>query len=195
MKWYAAGALMLTVVAVTGTTALVVVEETEQVVVTRFGRPVGRVISTPGLHVTSPLHGCTVFDTRVLVWEDDSIDVVTTDDQRLRVSVWALWRVSDPLLLLRTVGDECGATFRIHDVLVEVVTNAVAASPLENLVESTGMRTSASLPDAMATSGRPLIRGGLEAEILTRAAERTEGLGFELLEVRFRRICLLTVPP
>ena len=50
--------------------SLYVVDMTQQVVVTQFGRPIGQAITTPGLRIKAPfVQKANVFDKRVLEWD------------------------------------------------------------------------------------------------------------------------------
>ncbi len=76
-----------------------VVQEPEQVVVTQFGKPVGRPISTPGLKFRTPLiQTVHRFEKRFMEWDGDPNQLPTRDKRFIWVNTYARWRITDPLL-------------------------------------------------------------------------------------------------
>ena len=62
--------------------ATYIVDETEQVVVTQFGKPVGNAITTPGMKFKIPfIHTTHFFDKRYLEWDGDPNQVPTKVEQ------------------------------------------------------------------------------------------------------------------
>ncbi|SHK78011.1 protease FtsH subunit HflC [Desulfatibacillum alkenivorans DSM 16219] len=75
------------------------VDETEQVIITWFGRPVGDTITSPGLHfkLPWPLHQAVHFPKNLQEWDGDA-DKINTDDKKLLwVDTFARWKIIDPL--------------------------------------------------------------------------------------------------
>ena len=78
-----------------------VVDATEYVVRTRFGRPVA-VVTQPGLHVRVPLvDAVTRLDSRLLYFDAPSAEFLTNDKKNIVVAPFVLWRVEDPLRSLQ----------------------------------------------------------------------------------------------
>ena len=60
--------------------AFYIVNESEQVVITQFGKPVGDPITTPGLKIKKPfLETANYFDKRFLAWDGEPKQVSTRD--------------------------------------------------------------------------------------------------------------------
>ncbi len=60
-----------------------IVKETEQVIITQFGKPVGKPILHPGIHLKIPLiQKANLFDRRFLEW-DGNPNQIPTKDKRL----------------------------------------------------------------------------------------------------------------
>lgn len=172
--------------------AAFIVQETEQVIKTQFGKPVGRPISTPGLHFKIPfVQKVHKFDRRFLEWDGDATELTTKDKRFIFVDTYARWRITDPLLYFQRLRDERRAQSRLDDILEGETRNAIAKHRLVELVRSSN-RTPAqdeSLPEAASvlediTVGREQIR----LEILTNAQGRTGDLGIEILDVQLKRI-------
>ncbi|RMI09241.1 MAG: protease modulator HflC [Calditrichaeota bacterium] len=174
-----------------------VVNETEQVVITRFGKPVGGPITEPGLHFKIPfLEIANRFEKRFLEWDGDRDQVPTRDRRFIWVDTYARWRIADPLLFLQRVTNERGAQSRLDDILDSETKKAVARYDLVELIRSTN-RT----PQAMDTIDREVSseewatiqvgRNKIIQEILESSAPKTMELGIELLDLRFKRIKFL----
>ena len=169
------------------------VSETEQVILTQFGDPVGDPVVTPGLHFKVPfVQRVNVFDKRFLEWDGSPNQVPTRDRRFIWVDTYARWRITDPLLFFQRLRDERGAQSRLDDVLDGETRNAVASHDLIELVRSTNRN-----PDDVQidTEEEAVIletiergREEITREILATAAERTADLGIELLDLRLKRI-------
>jgi len=111
-----------------------VVNESEQAVVTQFGKPVGAV-SYPGLHFKIPfIQDVNRFERRILKWDGDPNQIPTKDKKFIWVDTTARWRIKDPLLFFRTVASERGAQGRLDDIIDSVVRDAVSGHLLVELV-------------------------------------------------------------
>ncbi|HFE65029.1 MAG TPA: protease modulator HflC, partial [Caldithrix sp.] len=110
-----------------------VVNETEQVIITQFGKPIGKPIITPGIHFKIPLiQNANFFEKRFLEWDGDPNQIPTKDKRFIWVDTYARWRIIDPLLFFQRLRDERGAQSRLDDILDGETRNAVAS---HNLVE------------------------------------------------------------
>ena len=169
------------------------VSETEQVIITQFGDPVGDPVTSPGLHFKVPfIQRTNVFDNRFLEWDGNPNQVPTRDRRFILVDTYARWRITDPLLFFQRLRDERGAQSRLDDILDGETRNAVAQHNLIELVRSTN-RNAADVQiesEEEAVILEPLEQGRQEItrEILQTAAGRTADLGIELLDLRLKRI-------
>ena len=169
------------------------VSETEQVIITQFGDPVGNPVVTPGLHFKVPfIQRTNVFDKRFLEWDGSPNQVPTRDRRFIWVDTYARWRITDPLLFFQRLRDERGAQSRLDDILDGETRNAVASHDLIELVRSTNRDPDDVLIDSEeeAVILETIERGRqkITREILETAAGRTAGLGIELLDLRLKRI-------
>jgi membrane protease subunit HflC len=172
--------------------AVYVVQEPQQVVITQFGKPVGEPIFDPGLKFKIPVvQKVNRFDKRFLEWDGDVNELPTKDKRFIEVDTYARWRISDPLLFFQRLRDERGAQTRLDDILDGETRNAIANHDLVELIRTTN-RTPESgefNPQDEATlvtieTGREQIR----EIVLTAAQTRTTDLGIEILDVQFKRI-------
>ena len=172
---------------------LYTVSETEQVILTQFGEPVGEPVVTPGLHVKIPfIQRRNYFEKRFLEWDGSPNQVPTRDKRFIWVDTYARWRITDPLLFFQRLRDERGAQSRLDDILDGETRNAVARHDLIELVRSTN-RDPADVPiesEEEAVILETIERGRQEItrSILETASGRTADLGIELLDLRLKRI-------
>jgi len=168
------------------------VGETEQVIITQFGHPVGEPIVSPGLHVKLPFVQVTnYFDRRVLEYEGRPTEAPTKDKFFIRIATFARWRINDPLKFFQRVQNEQGALPRIHEIVDGETRNAVSQYNLVEVVRSTNRQfEGAPPPEEEAAIQTQLEKGRarIGEEILLRAAGRTADLGIELLDMRFKHI-------
>ena len=188
---YAIVALLL-IVAVLVAASAYVVNETEQVVITQFGKPVGDPVTEPGLHFKMPfIQDLHVFDKRFLAWDGEPNQIPTAEKKFVLVDAYARWQITDPLLFLQRLRDERGAQSRLDDILDGETRNAIASNEIAELVRNTN-REAASV-EGMDVSAQRMIdirigRQKIADAILKEANGRAEGLGIRILDFRFKRI-------
>ncbi len=72
-----------------------IVKEPEQVVITQFGKPVGKARTTPGLKLKVPfIQKANYFDKRFLEWDGDPNQVPTKDKKFIFVDAYARWQIN-----------------------------------------------------------------------------------------------------
>ncbi|HEX5715865.1 MAG TPA: protease modulator HflC [Thermoanaerobaculia bacterium] len=193
IKFALIAVVALTIVAVLSG-ALFVVKETEQVVLTQFGKPVGKPINTPGLKLKMPfVQKAHAFEKRFLEWDGDPNQIPTKDKRFIWVDTYARWRITDPLLFFQRLHDEEGAQSRLDDILDGETRNTIAKHELIDLVRSTNRpfvvaEDIAELSQPEAAERVEFGRDKLTAEVLLNARRRTGDLGIEILDFRIKQI-------
>ena len=193
--------IRITVVLVAAAVAFVVlssslytVKETEQVIVTQFGKPVGRPITTPGLKLKMPFTQTVhAFEKRFMEWDGDPNQIPTKDKRFIWVDSYARWRITDPLLFFQRLRDERGAQSRLDDILDGETRNTIAKNELIDLVRSTNRpfvvaEDVAELSQPEAAEKVAHGREKLTQEVLQNARRRTGDLGIEILDFRIKQI-------
>ncbi len=169
-----------------------VIEETQQVIVTQFGRPIGEPKTEPGLSAKIPfIQKVSYFDKRYLEWDGDANQVPTKDKKFIFVDSYARWEITDPLQFFIRLRDERGAQSRISDILDGETRNAVASHDLIELVRSTNRtpeQTEEFLEELDVLESIAIGRDAIEAIVLQRANDRTADLGIRILDFRFKRM-------
>ncbi|HVR43225.1 MAG TPA: protease modulator HflC [Thermoanaerobaculia bacterium] len=174
--------------------AVYTVQETEQVVITQFGKPVGDPIATPGLKFKLPfVQHAHAFDKRFLEWDGDPNQIPTLDKRFIWVDSYARWRITDPLLFFQRLRDERGAQSRLDDILDGETRNVIAKNELIDLVRSSNRAfvftgDPAEVDQEEAAENVQFGRERLMVEVLENARRRTGDLGIEILDFRFKQI-------
>lgn len=186
-------AIIAVALAVVVLNSVYVVQETEQVVLTQFGAPVGEPITEPGLQFKVPfLQKTNVFDKRYLEWDGDRNQVPTKDKKFIFVDTYARWQITDPLQFFRRLENERGAQSRLDDILDGETRNAVASHDLVEIVRSTNRRPVANTEMAGAVQDTleniETGRDQIQQIVLKMANERASDLGIQILDFRFKRI-------
>jgi membrane protease subunit HflC len=176
--------------------ALYTVNEIEQVVITQFGKPVGKPKTTAGLKLKTPfIQKLNRIEKRILEWDGSPTDMPTKDKLYIAVDTFGRWRITDPLQYFLRLRDERSARSRLDDILGSETRNAVAKHELIEIIRTTKDRTPVldeTLSEADAEFGAlvPIQKGRhrVEEEIFRAAAPKLAVFGIELLDIRFKRI-------
>ncbi|MDC3336007.1 protease modulator HflC [Opitutales bacterium] len=173
-----------------------VVEETDQVIITEFGKPIGKPVTEAGLYFKTPfIQEINRIEKRFLPWDGPSNEMSTKDKTYLIIDTFARWRISDPMQYFLRLRDERSALSRLDDILGSETRNAVAKHELIEIVRTTKDRkakTDESLVQGVGKVGMlysiKIGREKVEQEIFQKAALKLQDFGIELLDVRFKRI-------
>ena len=185
--------IVIVVVSIGVSGAFYVVDETEQVIVTRFGKPVGKPENEPGLKFKLPfIEKANRFDKRFLEWDGDANQLPTKDKRFIWVDTYARWQIIDPLKFFQRLRDELGAQSRLDDILDGETRNAIAAHELVELVRNTNREPATGIDDGqqeifqVIETGRDKIRERVLVDAKVRVKD--SDLGIEILDVQFKRI-------
>ena len=170
------------------------VGETEQVILTQFGRPVGGLVTEPGLHAKVPfVQVVHRFDKRWLEFDGDANEIPTKDKKYIWVDCYARWRIADPLRFYQAVRDERGGRSRLDDIVDGETRNAVASFDLIEIVRSSNrdFQLTEELEGIGSAEAMVKIASGrnkIAQIVLEKAAKITPEFGIELVDLRFKRI-------
>ena len=115
------------------TGAIYTIDETQQVVITQFGKPIGKPVTDAGLHFKMPfIQQANYFEKRILEWDGSPNQVPTKDKRYICVDTTARWKIVDALRFLQSVGNEIGAHARLDDIIDSATRNFITG---HNLVE------------------------------------------------------------
>jgi membrane protease subunit HflC len=175
-------------------TAAYVVDETEQVVVTQFGKVVGQPKTEPGLYFKIPfIQNATYFPKNLLEWDGDPGQIPTLDKTYIWVDTFARWRIIDPITFFQTVNNTTSAQGRLDDIIDPAVRNLITENKLIETVRKSnrvldtyeiGLEDIKERPSYKITTGREKIT----KQILEQAQPKLAKFGIELVDVKIKRV-------
>ena len=186
------GLLVVVLLAVSG--LVYIVTETNQVIITQFGRPMGKMVTQPGIHLKLPLiQKANYFEKRWLEWDGDANQIPTKDKKYIWVDTYARWRISNPLVFFQRVRDERGAHSRLDDIIDGETRNAVANHDLIEVVRSSNRPFEKSEETSIIQTEEELGHVTIGREkisriILEKSAAITPEFGIELRDVQIKRV-------
>ena len=173
-----------------------VVDETEQVVVTQFGKVIREPKKTPGLYFKIPfIQQANYFPKNLLRWDGDPGQIPTLDKTFIWVDPFARWKVVDPVKLFQTVNNTVAAIGRLDDIIDPAVRNFITSYQLIEAVRSSNRELDTfeiGLDDVkkegrygyQIVTGREAITQG----IMEQAQPKLAKFGIELVDVKIKRI-------
>jgi len=175
--------------------AVYVVDETEQVVVTRFGEAIGKPKTTPGLYFKLPIIDTTnYFPKNLLEWDGDPGQIPTLDKTFIWVDTFARWKIVDPLKFFETVNNVYGALGRLDDIIDPAVRNFITSYPLIETVRMTNRELDireAGIDEVKEISPLGEVKTGraeITKGIMDQAQPKLAKFGIELVDVKIKRL-------
>ena len=152
-------------------TSIFIVDETEQVVVLQFGKPV-RIITEPGLHikVPFPIQEKNVFDNRLLEYDSPPEEILSKDKKSLIVDNYVRWQIVDPLQFLKTVQAIPTALSRMDDIVYSELRRELGTHDMVEIITEN--------------------REELMEKVTVASNNATQDYGIEVVDVRIRRVDL-----
>src|SRR5262249_44964198 len=142
LRWIIGLSLVLAVAAL-AISSLVVVDETEFVAVTSFGRIVAVYGDEPresGLHGKAPWQLALRIDRRLKVFDSPPREVITGDKRNLEVASYVVWQVADPVVFLRASGSHELAEARLYERVSAGLSDAIGRRDLAALASTDNAR-------------------------------------------------------
>ena len=158
----AVGALILV------STTVYKVDQRQQALVVRFGKPVA-VVTVPGLHLKTPIDNVLRFDKRNIDLAANQEEVTAADQQKLVVDAFVRYRISDTRQFFRALGSE-----------------RVAKDRLDRIVN-------AALREQIGRADSGDVIAGKRAQIMTAIRDevsrqvKASDLGIQIIDVRIKR--------
>ena len=173
------------------------VDETEQVVVTQFGRAVGEPKTEPGLYFKLPfIQNTTYFPKNLQEWDGDPGQIPTLDKTFIWVDTFARWKIVDPLKFFQTVNNVSGALSRLDDIIDPAVRNFVTSYPLLETVRRTDRELDTfelgleqeEMKDKRQLGTVKFGREKIARGILKQAKPKLAKFGIDLVDVEIKRL-------
>jgi membrane protease subunit HflC len=163
--------IILVLIGIIILTTVFKVDVTEQVVILQFGKPV-RTIQKAGLHwkLPAPIQNAVFFDKRILEYDVQPAEVLSTDKKTLTVDNYVRWRIVDPLLFMQTLQAIPNAVTRLDDIVYSEIRRELGLHNMHEII----------------TDNREKIM-----EAVTNASyAATKPYGIEVVDVRIKRVDL-----
>ena len=150
---------------------IIIVDETEQIVILQFGKPV-RTIKEAGLNwkLPAPFQTSNSFEGRLLEYDVPPDEILSRDKKSLNIDNYVRWRIIDPLLFLQTVKAVPTAKTRLDDIVYSELRQELGTHDMVEII----------------TENRELIM----EKVTIASNEETSKYGIEVIDVRIRRVDL-----
>jgi len=185
--------IILAVVAVGVFSMAYVVDETEQVVITQFGKAIGEPKTMPGLYFKIPMvQQANYFPKNLQAWDGDPGQIPTLDKTFIVVDSFARWKITDPLKFFETVNNMTGALGRLDDIIDSSVRNFVTSYPLIETVRMTNRELDVAeegietVKDTSPLGEVKFGRSNITRGVLEQAQPKLREFGIELVDVKFK---------
>lgn len=172
-----------------------VVDETKQVVITRFGKPVRDPVKDAGLHFKIPfIEDANFFNKNLLEWDGDPGQMPTKDKTFIWVDTFARWRISNPLTFFETVGNEMSGQAKLDNIIESATRNLITSHHLIEAVRNSDRKLDIGEIGVDETIKEIVIkpieigREKLSKSIMEQAQPKLSEFGIELVDVRIKRI-------
>lgn len=170
------------------------VSETEQVVITQFGRPVGSAVKEAGLKFKFPfIQKANYFSKQLLEWDAKPEQIPTKDKKFIWVDTFARWRIIDPLKFLQAVNNESVAQARLDNIIESATRDFVSTHLLIESVRNTDREMDIAevgleIEEERAVAEVKVGREKITRAILEEVAKIVPEYGIEVKDVRIKRI-------
>jgi membrane protease subunit HflC len=172
-----------------------VIDETEQVVITRFGKIIGDPKTAPGLKFKIPvIEQANFFAKNLLDWDGDPGQIQTLDKRFIWVDTFARWKIVEPVKFFQTVNNQFNAVGKLNDIIDPAVRNFITSHPLieavrkSNRVLETQQEGGEEEKDTSEAAEINIGREKITEGILKQAQPKLAKFGIELVDVKIKRI-------
>ena len=173
-----------------------VVREDEQIIITQFGRPIGRPDTTAGLKIKVPfIQKIDSFDKRILEWDGLANEVPTKDKRFIWLDTTARWRIIDALKFFQSLKTQQKAQSRLDDIINSAARDLVTGNKLVEVVRNSNRilnMENLDLEEEQTTEQIETIevgRGKIAQMILEKARQNlSEEFGIAIVDVQIKRI-------
>jgi membrane protease subunit HflC len=196
MKIKGIAIVVLIVLAVLVYNAAFTVDETEQAIVTQFGRIIGAPDTSPGLKFKIPfIQKANFFNKNILSWDGDPGQIPTLDKKLIWVDAFARWKIVEPVKFFQTVNNRFNAITKLNDIIDPAVRDFITSHRLIEAVRKSNreLDTLEEVRDYESSEQQPILtisvgREKITEGILNQAQPKLEQFGIELVDVKIKRI-------
>ena len=170
------------------------IDERENVVITRFGKPVRSLIKEPGLHFKTPfVEDVNRFSDQLLEWDGNPEQIPTKDKKYILVDTTARWKIVDPLKFFRSVVNEGEAQSRLDNIIEAATRDYITDYSLIEVVRDTNREMISTEKEIQLTHVETIEkikfgRNKITRGILSQASKIVSEYGIDLVDIRIKRI-------
>ena len=188
--------ISLVVIIIVLVNSFYIIDETEQIVVTQFGKPVGNTKIEAGLYFKLPLvQLVSRFEKRILEWDGAANEIPTKDNKYIFIDTFARWKISDALQFYKAAKNIMLAQSRLDDIIDGAVRDEISNRYMSEIIRSTN-RTMAVYDTEIenTTQDEDIIKEGARREIIQSILESVESkleelqLGIIIVDFQIKRV-------
>ena len=160
--------IIIAAIAATASSALFIVNETQQALVIQFGEP-KRTVDQPGLKFKLPfIQDVIFFEKRVLSFiPDEGEEAILKDQKRLKVDTYARFKIIDPLRFYQSVRNEIEARKQLDTIVDSALREELGLRGLKEILSEQ--------------------RNSITKNIRDQVNIKARTLGMEIIDVQIRR--------
>ena len=160
--------IIIAAIAATASSALFIVNETQQALVIQFGEP-KRTVDQPGLKFKLPfIQDVIFFEKRVLSFiPDEGEEAILKDQKRLKVDTYARFKIVDPLRFYQSVRNEIEARKQLDTIVDSALREELGLRGLKEILSEQ--------------------RNSITKNIRDQVNIKARTLGMEIIDVQIRR--------
>ncbi len=175
--------------------ALYILDERQQAIITQFGDPIGDAITNAGLHIKIPfIQKVHYFEKRILEWDGDPKQIPTSDKRYIWLDTFSRWKIVDPLKFYQTVRNETFAHGRLDDIISGTTRDVISSNSLIELVRNTNRELiftqefEASSLEGVKEEPIDFGRSKIADKVYESSKPMVAEYGIELIDVNIKRI-------
>ena len=160
--------IIIAAIAATASSALFIVNETQQALVIQFGEP-KRTVDQPGLKFKLPfIQDVIFFEKRVLSFiPDEGEEAILKDQKRLKVDTYARFKIVDPLRFYQSVRNEIEARKQLDTIVDSALREELGLRGLKEILSEQ--------------------RNSITKNIRHQVNIKARTLGMEIIDIQIRR--------
>ncbi len=160
--------IVIAAIAATASSALFIVNETQQALVIQFGEP-KRTVDQPGLKFKLPfIQDVIFFEKRVLSFiPDEGEEAILKDQKRLKVDTYARFKIVDPLRFYQSVRNEIEARKQLDTIVDSALREELGLRGLKEILSEQ--------------------RNSITKNIRDQVNIKARTLGMEIIDIQIRR--------
>jgi membrane protease subunit HflC len=175
--------------------ALYILDERQQAIITQFGDPIGDAITNAGLHIKIPfIQKVHYFEKRILEWDGDPKQIPTSDKRYIWLDTFSRWKIVDPLKFYQTVRNETFAHGRLDDIISGTTRDVISSNSLIELVRNSNRELiftqefEASSLEGVKEEPIDFGRSKIADKVFESSKPLVAEYGIELIDVNIKRI-------